>query len=49
VESTPLRNPFWAYSRDKIACENMLTAAYGTTKTPPASSRIRASMASWTS
>src|SRR5215472_375105 len=27
-ESTPLRNPFWAYSRDKIACEDMLTAAY---------------------
>jgi len=28
VESTPLRNPFWAYSRDKIACEDLLTAAY---------------------
>ena len=28
VESTPLRNPFWQYSRDKIACENLLTAAY---------------------
>ena len=28
TESTPLRNPFWAYSRDKIACENLLTAAY---------------------
>jgi len=28
VESTPLRNPFWQYSRDKIACEDQLTAAY---------------------
>jgi nucleoside-diphosphate-sugar epimerase len=28
LESTPLRNPFWQYSRDKIACENMLVAAY---------------------
>ena len=27
-ESTPLRNPFWAYSRDKIACEDVLVAAY---------------------
>src|SRR5262249_30352164 len=28
VESTPLRNPFWQYSRDKIACEELLRAAY---------------------
>jgi len=28
VESTPLRNPFWRYSRDKIACEDALVAAY---------------------
>jgi nucleoside-diphosphate-sugar epimerase len=28
TESTPLRNPFWPYSRDKIACENLLTQAY---------------------
>jgi nucleoside-diphosphate-sugar epimerase len=28
TESTPLRNPFWRYSRDKIACENALTTAY---------------------
>ncbi|HEU5111174.1 MAG TPA: SDR family oxidoreductase [Micromonosporaceae bacterium] len=28
TESTPLRNPYWQYSRDKIACEEMLTAAY---------------------
>src|ERR671920_1545010 len=27
-ESTPLSNPFWQYSRDKIACEDLLTAAY---------------------
>ena len=28
TESTPLRNPFWQYSRDKIACEDLLLAAY---------------------
>ncbi len=28
VESTPLRNPFWQYSRDKIACEEVLVTAY---------------------
>lgn len=28
VESTPLRNPFWLYSRNKIACEDLLVAAY---------------------
>jgi nucleoside-diphosphate-sugar epimerase len=28
TESTPLRNPFWKYSRDKIACEELLVAAY---------------------
>jgi nucleoside-diphosphate-sugar epimerase len=28
VESTPLRNPYWQYSRDKIACEELLVAAY---------------------
>ncbi|WP_203137356.1 SDR family oxidoreductase [Microbacterium sp. JZ31] len=28
VESTPLRNPFWQYSRDKIASEDLLVAAY---------------------
>ncbi|HZY00959.1 MAG TPA: NAD-dependent epimerase/dehydratase family protein [Dermatophilaceae bacterium] len=27
-ESTPLRNPFWQYSRDKIACEDLLVKAY---------------------
>ncbi|MFC4554918.1 SDR family oxidoreductase [Georgenia faecalis] len=27
-ESTPLRNPFWQYSRDKIACEEVLVEAY---------------------
>ena len=28
VESTPLANPFWQYSRDKIACEDVLVQAY---------------------
>jgi nucleoside-diphosphate-sugar epimerase len=28
TESTPLRNPYWQYSRDKIACEDLLVDAY---------------------
>ncbi len=28
TESTPLRNPYWSYSRDKIACEERLLQAY---------------------
>lgn len=28
TESTPLSNPFWSYSRDKIACEIRLNEAY---------------------
>ena len=28
TESTPLDNPFWKYSRDKIACEDVLVAAH---------------------
>ncbi len=28
TESTPLRNPFWQYSRDKIAAEDALVHAY---------------------
>lgn len=28
TESTPLKNPFWQYSRDKIACEELLVHAY---------------------
>jgi nucleoside-diphosphate-sugar epimerase len=28
VESTPLRNPVWPYSQDKIACEELLVRAY---------------------
>lgn len=28
TESTPLSNPFWAYSRAKIACEERLVQAY---------------------
>ena len=27
-ESTPLHNPFWSYSRNKIACEERLTRAW---------------------
>jgi len=30
TESTPLFNPFWQYSRDKIACEDRLVHAYRT-------------------
>ena len=28
TETTPLRNPYWEYSRNKIACEERLTRAY---------------------
>lgn len=28
TESTPLANPYWQYSRDKIACEEVLMKAY---------------------
>lgn len=28
TESTPLANPYWQYSRDKIACEERLMAEY---------------------
>jgi nucleoside-diphosphate-sugar epimerase len=28
IESTPLRNPYWQYSRNKIACEDRLIRAY---------------------
>jgi nucleoside-diphosphate-sugar epimerase len=28
TESTPLRNPYWQYSREKIACEDLLVAEY---------------------
>ncbi len=34
VESTPLRNPEWQYSRDKIACEDELVRAYRETGFP---------------
>jgi nucleoside-diphosphate-sugar epimerase len=33
-ESTPLDNPLWEYSRNKIACEEMLVQAYRTEKYP---------------
>ena len=28
TEDTPLENPFWDYSRDKIACEDVLVSAF---------------------
>ncbi|MGI3786087.1 MAG: NAD-dependent epimerase/dehydratase family protein, partial [Janthinobacterium lividum] len=28
TEATALRNPFWQYSRDKIACEDLLVSAF---------------------
>ncbi len=34
TESTPLNNPFWEYSRNKIACEERLTRAYRESKFP---------------
>jgi len=34
TESTPLANPFWDYSRNKIACEDLLTRAYRQTGFP---------------
>ena len=33
-ESTPLENPFWEYSRNKIACEELLLSEYRKTKFP---------------
>ena len=29
TEATPLHNPFWEYSRNKIACENLLKESEG--------------------
>jgi nucleoside-diphosphate-sugar epimerase len=34
TESTPLDNPYWDYSRAKIACEDLLFQAYRTEKFP---------------
>ncbi|HXY41680.1 MAG TPA: SDR family oxidoreductase [Vicinamibacteria bacterium] len=34
TESTPLCNPYWQYSRDKIACEEVLVRAYRETGFP---------------
>jgi nucleoside-diphosphate-sugar epimerase len=34
TESTPLNNPFWSYSREKIAGEDLLTAAHRDTGFP---------------
>lgn len=34
TESTPLKNPYWLYSRDKIECENTLIDAYRNSNFP---------------
>ncbi len=34
TKSTPLDNPYWLYSRNKIACEEMLVQAYREVKFP---------------
>lgn len=34
TEETPLGNPFWEYSRNKIECERVMTEAYETTGFP---------------
>lgn len=34
TEKTPLYNPIWKYSQDKIACENVLKTAWNTEKFP---------------
>lgn len=34
TESTPLRNPYWQYSRNKIACEDALVMEYRATGFP---------------
>ena len=34
TESTPLDNPYWEYSRNKLACEERLLQAYRTEKLP---------------
>jgi nucleoside-diphosphate-sugar epimerase len=34
TESTPLSNPYWQYSRDKIACEEILMKEYRNNKFP---------------
>ena len=34
TEETPLDNPFWQYSRDKIACEERLMQAYRERRLP---------------
>ena len=55
-ESTPLKNPYWQYSRDKIACEQYLFAAHESSGFPMTIvrpsltygvSQIPVSMGSW--
>ncbi|MBU6516126.1 MAG: SDR family oxidoreductase [Acidobacteriota bacterium] len=56
TESTPLANPFWQYSRDKIACEELLMARHLASRFPVTIvrpsltygvSQIPVSMGSW--
>ena len=56
TESTPLVNPYWQYSRDKIACEEVVMSAYEATGFPVTIvrpsltygvSQIPVSMGSW--
>src|SRR6185369_5400062 len=44
TESTPLHNPFWQYSRDKIACEETLLKAFPDTVVRPSHTYDRASI-----
>lgn len=57
TEATPLENPFWQYSRDKIACEEVLMRAHATTGFPVTiirpsltygNSQIPVAIGSWT-
>ena len=45
TESTPLANPHWDYSRNKIACEERLLKAFGKKDSPSRSSARRLLMA----
>src|SRR5262245_53798922 len=48
TESTPLRNPYWDYSRNKIACEDLLVRAYRDTGFPMTIVRPSHTYAPWT-
>jgi len=48
TESTPLRNPFWQYSRDKAACEALLMDAYAKEGFPVTIVRPSHTYSEWT-